>query len=437
MYKPVKFGKIYLLKLSLPIFLSNIAVPLVGIIDTGLMGHLGDSRFLAATSVGTSVITMILWSFGFFRMGTVGLVSQAFGRGDEKEIIYVLLRNLILVVFVSFAIILLKHPILYTIKLFFLTSNKTSILIENYVSIRLYAAPAELSLYVLTGLYLGLQKTKISSLAISLFCFLNILLSVFFVTIFKLNVSGVALGTLVSAYITSIIFLIFTYYFLNKLKIKITLKRILIKNKLIDLFKINFNIFIRTVLLTFSFLFFIHQSSKLGEDFIAINNILLQFILLASFFLDSYAYSTEGVVGFTIGKKSVKSFMKCVKNSFQLSILTGVLISILYIFLFKNIINILTDIEYLRFLAYTFVFWVIIIPPVASICYQFDGIFIGASQTKEIRNAMIISVFLFIITSYFLVDKFDNHGLWLSLLFFMIFRSISLNFYFNKILRKF
>ena len=401
------------------------------------MGHLGDSKFLAATSVGATVTTMILWSFGFFRMGTVGLVSQAFGRGDEKEIIYILLRNLVLVAFISFAIILLKHPILYLIKLFFITSNETSILIEKYVLIRLYAAPAELSLYVLTGLYLGLQKTKISSLMIFLFCFLNILLSIFFVTIFKLNVSGVALGTLVSAYITSIIFFIFTYYFFNKFKIKINFKKLLNKNKFINLFKINFDIFIRTFLLTFSFLFFIHQSSKLGEDFIAINNILLQFILLASFFLDSYAYSTEGVIGYTIGKRSVKSFMKCVKNSFQLSISTGILISILYIFLFKNIVNVLTDIEYLRFLAYTFVFWVIIIPPVASICYQFDGIFIGASQTREIRNAMIISVFLFILTSYFLVDKFANHGLWLSLLFFMIFRSISLNFYFNKILRKF
>ncbi len=437
MNMPAKFSKTYLFRLSLPIFFSNIAVPLVGIIDTGLMGHLGDARFLAATSIGTSIITMILWSFGFFRMGTVGLISQALGKNNKNEIIYTVLRNLLLVVAISFFIILLKKPILYVVSIFFITSKETSILIEKYISIRIFSTPAELSMYVLTGLFLGLQKTSISSLMISLFCFLNIILSIIFVTTYNLNISGVALGTLVSAYICAIIFLIYTYIFFKKDMIIVKFKKIFSKIKIFKLLIINNNIFLRTIFLTFAFLFFTYQSSKLGEDFIAINNILLQFIILAAFFLDSYAYSTESLIGFTIGKKSIKSFYKCVRNSFQLSILTGILISVLYIFLFKTFVNILTDIDYLRFLSYNFIFWIVIIPPIASVCYQLDGIFIGASQTKELRNAMIFSVFLFILISSFLVEKFNNHGLWLSLLFFMIFRSVSLNYYFNKILRKF
>ena len=171
--------------------------------------------------------------------------------------------------------------------------------------------------------------------------------------------------------------------------------------------------------------------------FIAINNILLQFIILAAFFLDAYAFSTEGVIGYTIGKKREKSFLLVVKNSIQLSFITSLIISVIYLIFFKQIINIITDIDILRFISYQHVIWIIIIPPIASFCYQLDGIFIGASQTKEIRNAMIISVASFIILSIYLTKYFDNHGLWFSLTIFMILRSLTLKFFFFKILRKF
>ena len=145
----------------------------------------------------------------------------------------------------------------------------------------------------------------------------------------------------------------------------------------------------------------------------------------------------EGIIGFSIGRKQKKSFLNAVSNSFKLSFMTGLIISVIYIFFFKYIIGTLTNIDYLIFLSYGYVIWVILIPPIASFCYQFDGIFIGASQTKEIRNCMIISVILYILFSIYLIDNLDNHGLWLSLLFFMIIRSLTLNFYFPKILNKF
>jgi len=159
--------------------------------------------------------------------------------------------------------------------------------------------------------------------------------------------------------------------------------------------------------------------------------------MLASFFLDAYAFSTEAVIGYTIGRRIKKSFLEVVTNSFQLSIFSGLIISLIYLFTFRHIINELTDLDYLKFLTFNYIFWIVIIPPVASICYQFDGIFIGASQTGEMRNAMIISVIIFISSSHFLVNNFGNHGLWLSLLFFMVIRSITLNYYFNNILKKF
>ena len=431
-------SKTNLFKLSIPIFFSNIAIPFVGLVDTGLMGHLSSEKFLAAISISTSVVTMVFWSFGFLRMATVGFVSQSLGKKDWNEIILVFIRNLILALFIGFILILLKSPILLLIEHFFKTSQETQLLINKYISVRIYSAPAELILYVLTGLYLGLQKTKTVSLVISIFCVGNIILSSIFVIHFNLEITGAAAGTLISAYVTVIAFLFISYYQLkNKFYGTLTVKKIFNTKKIFRLFDNNLDIFIRTIFLTFSFLFMTYQSAKLGENYLAINAILMQFIMLASFFLDAYAFSTEAVIGYTIGKKSKKYFLQAVTNSFQLSIVSGLIISLIYLFSFQFIVSLLTSLDYLRYLAFNYFIWIVVIPPIASLCYQFDGIFIGASQTAEMRNGMVISVIIFITSSHFLVNNFGNHGLWTALLLFMVIRAITLNYYFNRILKNF
>ena len=435
---PALISKSYLLKLSIPIFFSNLAIPLVGLIDTALMGHMENVKFLAATSIATSVISMIFWSFGFLRMGTTGLVAQALGRGDYRDIVLTVTRNLCIAFFVGFIILFLQYPILSIIKHFFNSSSETHYLISKYISVRLFSAPTELAAYVLIGLYIGLQKTKISSFIIVIYSILNIVLSVYFVKYLSLDIYGVALGTVISSYIVLSFSLLFTYYFIQKeFNITPRLKKIFVRKKIIKLFNINLDIFIRTIFLTFSFLWVTYQSAKLGENYLAVNTILMQFILLASFFLDAYAFSTEAVIGYAIGKKSEKSFWQTVTNSFQLSIVSSLIISLIYLFSFKFIVSLLTDLDYLRYLTFNYFIWIVIIPPIASLCYQLDGIFIGASQTAEMRNGMVISVVIFITSSHFLINIFGNHGLWLSLLFFMIMRSVTLNFYFNRILKNF
>ena len=434
----VNNSKKQILYLSIPVFFSNLAIPLVGMIDTGLMGNMGETKYLAAASIATSVMTMIIWSFGFLRMGTVGIVSQLLGKGDYREIVRTLLRNFLIAIIVGLIIILIKPIILFSIKYFFTISTDTFDLIRAYLSVRVFSAPAELTTYILVGFYLGIQKTKISSLLIVILSVLNIIFSSFFVLSMNLNIMGVALGTLLASYITILIFLLFTYNFIvKKFKIFPSFNKIIIKSKLLKLFNINFDIFIRTFFLTFSFLWITYLGSKLGEDYLAVNTILIQFIILAAFFLDAYAFSTEGIVGFAIGRKNKKTFLSVVKNSIQISLFTALIISILYLIFFKQIVNIITDVEILRFISYKHFIWIIIIPPVASICYQLDGIFIGAAQTKEIRNAMIISVASFLIISIYLTKIFGNHGLWFSLLLFMVFRSLTLHFFFDKILKKF
>ena len=433
-----KFSKKQIFLLSIPVFFSNIAIPLVGMVDTGLMGNLGETKYLAATSVATSVMTMIIWSFGFLRMGTVGIVAQAFGRSDYREIVKTLLRNFVIALIVAFIILIFIPLIKSAINHFFSTSNDTEVLINTYLNVRVFSVPAELVIYILIGFYLGIQKTKISSLLIIIMSILNIVFSSLLVLSFNLNVFGVALGTLIASYITVTIFLIFTYnYIIKKFKVIPKFDNLIIRSKLLKLFNINLDIFIRTLFLTFSFLWITYLGAKIGEDYLAVNTILLQFIILAAFFLDAYAFSTEGVVGFAIGRRNEKSFLTVVKNSIQLSFITAVIISLFYLIFFKEIINIITDIEILRFISFQHILWVIIIPPVACFCYQLDGIFIGASQTKEIRNAMIVSVLGYIGVSILLTRYLGNHGIWFSLLLFMIFRAATLQFYFKNILKKF
>ena len=428
----------YILKLSIPIFFANLAIPMVGIIDTGLMGNLDNLSYLSATSVAANLFSMIFWSFGFLRMGTVGLVSQAYGKEDYSEVFNIILRNLVFVLVISLIIISLQSYI-YRLSLnIFELSETTEKFYQDYFQIRIWSAPGELTLYIITGLFIGLQKTKISSLAIGLFSILNIILSIIFVSKFGLNIKGVAYGTLFSALFVSISFLIYTFLYLSRMsKLKIKFDELIDLKKIKNIFNININIFIRTILLTFSFLWFTYLGSQIGEDYIAANAILINLVFLSAFILDAYAFSTEGMVGYSLGKKDITLFKKIVQNSFILSSITGLIISIIYFLINNFVINLMSDIEEIRNLSSSYAVWLIIMPLISSFCFQFDGIFIGVSQTKELRNAMIFSVFGYLAISIFLTGLMGNTGVWISLCIFMILRALSLYYYMDRIYLKF
>jgi MATE family multidrug resistance protein len=320
----------------------------------------------------------------------------------------------------------------------FSLSDTTRQFYQDYFKIRIYSAPGELTLYIITGLFVGLQKTKISSLAVGLFSISNIILSIILVSKFNLNIKGVAYGTLISALSISTIFLAYTFWYLNKMsKINIDVSKLIDLSKLKKIFDINLNIFIRTTLLTFSFLWFTYLGSQIGEDYIAANAILINLVFLSAFILDAYAFSTEGMVGYSLGKRDIGLFKKIVRNSFILSALTGLIISIIYFFINEYVIELMSDIETIRNLSSSYVVWLIIMPLISSFCYQFDGIFIGASQTKELRNAMIFSVFSYLILSLILTEVMGNNGIWISLCIFMILRALSLFYYLDRIYLRF
>ena len=424
-------------KLSIPIFFANLIIPLVAIVDTGLMGNLDNASYLTATSIATSVFSLIFWSFGFLRMGTVGIVAQAHGSKEYDEIVNLVFRNIAFVILISLLLILCQKYI-FTISLsIFELSDDTTKYFKEYFDLRIYSSFGELTIYIITGLFIGLQRTTLSSVAVGFFSITNILFSLLFVVYFDLDVQGVALGTVISSTLTAIIFLSYTFFELQKLtSIKINVAKIFNIKKIQKLFNINFDIFIRSALLTFSFLFFTYLGNTIGEDVVAANTILLNLIMLSAFILDAYAFSTEGIVGYSIGSKNKKLLTNVIKNSFILSAATGLLISLIYLVGKNNFIFIMTDLPNIKNLSMSYSYWVVLIPFISSFCYQIDGIFIGASQTKELRNAMIVSVSIYILCALFLVSSFGNSGLWISLCIFFALRALTLFFYLSKIYQR-
>ena len=426
-----------IVKLSIPIFFANLVIPLVAIVDTGLMGNLDNASYLTATSIATSVFSLIFWSFGFLRMGTVGIVAQAHGSKEYDEIVNLVFRNIAFVILISLLLILCQKYI-FTISLsIFELSDDTTKYFKEYFDLRIYSSFGELTIYIITGLFIGLQRTTLSSVAVGFFSITNILFSLLFVVYFDLDVQGVALGTVISSTLTAVIFLSYTFFELQKLtSIKINFSKIFNVKKIQKLFNINFDIFIRSALLTFSFLFFTYLGNTIGEDVVAANTILLNLIMLSAFILDAYAFSTEGIVGYSIGSKNKKLLTNVIKNSFILSAATGLLISLIYLVGKNNFIFIMTDLPNIKNLSMSYSYLVVLIPFISSFCYQIDGIFIGASQTKELRNAMIVSVSIYILCALFLVSSFGNSGLWISLCIFFALRALTLFFYLSKIYQR-
>ena len=426
-----------IIKLSIPIFFANLAIPLVAIVDTGLMGNLDNASYLVATSIAASVFSMIFWSFGFLRMGTVGMVAQAYGSKDYQEIINIFLRNISFVIIISLLLIIFQRYIFQISLSIFELSLETKKYFKDYFNLRIYSSFGELTIFVITGLFIGLQKTKTSSIIIGFFSITNILFSLFFVLYLNLNVQGVALGTLVSSSLTTIIFLFYTFFNLNKFaQLEYNTQKIFNFKKIKNIFNINFNIFIRSILLTFAFLYFTYLGNSISEETVAANTILLNLTMLSAFILDAYAFSTEGIVGYSIGSKNLRLLKDVIKNSFILSASTALLICIIFFFGNHYFIIAMTDLTEIRNICFSYAYWIVIIPFISSFCFQFDGIFVGASQTTELRNAMIVSVAIYIIVSFFLIASFGNTGLWLSLCIFFIARALTLFSYLGKIYQR-
>jgi len=426
-----------ILRLAIPNILSNLSVPLLSSVDTAIVGHLDKVSYLGAIAIGSMIFNFIYWGFGFLRMGTTGLTAQSFGKKDKTEIITILARALS----VSIVSAILIFGLQYFIKelSFYLVHGEVEV--ENYArqyfDIRIFAAPATLSLYAFHGWFLGMQNAKYPLILTVLVNVFNIGFNLLFIYGYGMNVDGVALGTVCAQYAGLILAILLYLKKYKNYTAALVVKKVLDLEPLKRFFSINFDIFIRTLTLIFAFSFFTAVSADLGTNILAANTILLQLWMILSYGVDGFAFAAESLVGKYMGAGDREKLTKTVKNSFYWGLGLGLILSVIYFFFDREILFLYTDKVDIVNLASVYFIWTLIAPISNSICYIWDGVFIGATATKPMRNSVIISLFVFFLPIYFLtIDSLVNDALWLAMIIFMLARGVSLTLYAPKYIFK-
>jgi MATE family multidrug resistance protein len=420
-----------ILSLAIPNMVSNISIPMLGMVDTALMGHLPDLKYVAAVALGSMIFNMIYWSIGFLRTGTLGFTGQALGKGDDQEVSNFLYRSIFLAL-ASAVILIVLHPWLIQWALQ-LTNSSWNIEIEakKYFDIRIWALPASLSLMSLSGWLIGLQNTKLPMLLAIASNILNISFSFILVVFLNLNTTGVALGSVIAQYITLGIALIFI-----KKKYQRYLKPLdfsmIFDVTLIKLIKVNGDLFIRTLGLMLVFSYFTLQSANIGDVFLAANSILFQFFILFSYMLDGFANAAESLTSLSIGSKNKILLRKVIGKSFLFGFFTSLIFTILYAFLGKEILYLITDNSKIIVNTLPLIGWIVLIPIISFPAFIFDGIFVGATASKAMRNGMIASVLIIFFPLLYLLPFDPMVNLWVAFLSFMLSRSLFLGLYLKK-----
>ena len=413
-------------QLALPMIISNISTPLLGLVDTAVMGHLASPQFLGGVAIGGIIFSFIYWGFAFLRMGTTGLTAQAFGKNDSIEIAAILARALLLGAVIAFLILLIQKPLALTGFWIIQSSPNIEQLGMDYFNIRIWSAPATLCLYAISGWFLGLQNVKVPVAIVVTTNLCNIALDLLFVVYLQLAIEGVALASVISEYIGLLVGFILLAKKWHSFSEKPCWTDILQTNKLKAMLFVNHNLFIRTLCLIFAFVFFTTQSARLGELILAANTILLNFQMFMAYAMDGFANAAEALTGRAIGGKNKDLLKHSILTAGIWSFAFAIIFSISYFFFGQLIINLLTDLEPVRAKATEFLPWLIILPIASFISFVLDGIFIGATFSREMRNTMLFSLICCFLPVWYFTLPMQNHGLWLSLTAFMVARSVSM-----------
>ena len=422
-----------ILKLAIPNIISNITIPLLGLVDMILMGHLDSAIYIGAIALGGTIFSVLYSFFSFLRAGTTGFTAQSYGNNDKTEIIYSLYRSVCIGIPIIILILSLQIPIAKISSLLLDGSNEVKELAITYFYVRIWAAPANILLYCLNGWFVGMQNTKIPMFIAILINVMNIILSFILVIIFEQNVKGVALGTVIAQYSglsLAIVLLIKNYksYF-----VKINKEILFNIEKIKRFFRVNRDLMIRSFLLIISIAFFTNQSAKLGNNILAINMILLQSFYIFSYFTDGFAYAGEALVGKFVGSNDKTNLQKVVRLLLIWGFAISIPFTILYALFPTDFVKIISDNTEILTEVQPYYIYMIIIPLITFTAFIWDGIYIGATASKAIRNTMIIStIFVFIPSWYVLMPRFGNHGLWMAFLCFMIARGLAMTLMYKK-----
>lgn len=415
-----------IVQLAWPIMLSNITVPLLGLVDTAVLGHLEDVSYLGAVALGGQVVTLLLWSFGFLRMGTTSLSAHATGaaqaQGDRTE--RILQNALLMALFISIPLMLFAFSTLEYIIAFIGGSPLVQTLAVEYASIRLMATPAVLIQYVLIGWFIGRGETKVPLLLLIVSNSINALLDVVLVYGYSFTSDGVAWATLCADYSAASLGLYWAAHTLNRMG-KADRTSFYWPNwqELKPLININHQLFVRTLCLLSVFMFFTSQGAKQGDLVLAVNAIMLTLLLLISNALDGFAHAAETLVGQSFGAQKAGQL----KRSIWLTGTNALIIALIMVCGFawqgENLLSLLTDQQDVLVLAIEYSPWLIFLPLIGFSSYWLDGVFIGMQASAQMRNAMLLAAVIVFLPVWFLTQAFGNHGLWLAFYSFLLARS--------------
>jgi len=423
--------------LSWPLIIANFTIPLVGLTDTIIMGHMPDSLYLAAIAIGGIVFNFMYAGLNFLRMGTTGIVAQKFGENNFEEVFFSLLRPTLIAVSVGF-ILYLNRNYMYDLSVYFLTPDQQLLpLYKEYLFIRMIGLPAGLLNIVFLGWFFGMQKTKSVMLQLVIINLMNVFASLYLAVYLEYGIFGVALGSVlaqISGLLLSII--IFFNHFKTLNFISFDLKKIINLNGFLNLFSISKNLFVRTMLLVSVQAYLIKKSGLIGVDQLATMEILIVIFGLSSYTLDAFAHAAESTVGVSIGSKNKKNIYKSIKNTTEFALSFSLLIGIVLYITDYYIINLFTDIPILQDLTIDLWSLVIITPFISMLAFQLDGIFIGATLAKEMRNSMILSSLIFyVIIEFIIQDTLNLKNLYSCFLLFLILRGVFLTFYLPRVFK--
>ena len=415
------------LGVAIPIVLANATIPILGAVDTAVVGQLGLAAPIGAVGIGAIIITAIYWLFGFLRMGTTGLTAQAIGSGDKPETSALLVRGIIIGLVAGLVLIIAQVPIFLGALQLSPASMEVESLAQKYLQIRVYSAPAAIALFGITGWLIAKEKTREVLLLQLALNGINITLDLVFVLKLGWGVEGVAIATLIAEW-SGLIFGLWLAregfnngYWKNWIQI---FDRV----RLIQMAKVNSDIMIRSILLEIGFVSFLFLGSSFDDATLAANQVLIQFLNITAYALDGFAFAAEALVGQALGAKNRPLFRRAVIMTSQWGLGSVILMALAFFVFGNSIINVMTTAEDVRVVSYEYLPWMVAAPLAGVAAWMLDGIFIGATRTADMRNMMFISFCIYLIALAFLLPSYGNHGLWASLIIFSIARGVTLGF---------
>lgn len=413
-----------ILHIAIPSIISNITVPLLGLIDVTIVGHLGSASYIGAIAVGGMLFNMIYWIFGFLRMGTSGLTAQAYGAHDLKEVTRILLRSTGISLMLALALLILQYPIRLIAFELIDTSAEVQQLATLYFHICIWGAPATLGLYSFSGWFIGMQNSRFPMFIAITQNIVNIVASLLFVFVFGMKVEGVALGTLIAQYAGLFMAYLLWLRYYRPLRKYISRKQLFTHDAMKRLFQVNRDIFLRTLCLVAVTVFFTSTGAAFGDVVLAVNTLLMQLFTLFSYIMDGFAYAGEALTGKYIGAGNRQELQRTIRHLFGWGIALSLAFTLLYGIGGKEFLGLLTNEQSVISASGDYFYWVLAIPLAGFAAFLLDGICIGATSTHIMLKAMVVASGSFFLIYYSLHNVLHNHALWLGFIVYLALRGI-------------